>query len=195
MIGRISGLLLEKLPLMVLVECAGVGYELHIPTSTFDRLPAINEKVVLLAHTIVREDAHLLYGFMRADEREVFRQLIKISGIGPRMAIAVLSGMSVSDLGRCIEQQDTAPLVRIPGIGKKTAERLLLEMKDKLQNVSGVDVAGVIASRPIHRDIVQALMSLGYREREISAVVSTLPVDIPIAEGVRLVLRQLGGSK
>ena len=192
MIGRICGLLLEKSPLMALVDCAGVGYEVHIPASTFDRLPALNQQVTLQAHTIVREDAHLLYGFATIDEREAFRQLIKISGIGPRMAIAVLSGLSVDDLVHCINQQDTGRLVKIPGIGKKTAERLLLELKDKFHTVGGASIAGGRESLPIHGDIMQALLALGYREREVSSVIKALPADTSVAEGVRLALRQLG---
>src|SRR5262245_7013580 len=132
MIGRLTGTLAEKTPPQVLVDVAGVGYELDVPMSTFYNLPALGERLTLLTHLVVREDAHLLYGFSSSPERTTFRQLIRIAGIGPRTALAILSGLSVSELAQAVSRQDAARLVKVPGIGKKTAERLLLELKDKL---------------------------------------------------------------
>src|SRR6476660_5318200 len=131
MIGRLSGILLEKNPPQLLVDCNGVGYEVSVPMSTFYNLPALGEKVVLLTHQVVREDAQLLYGFGQAEERQVFRELIKVTGIGARTALAILSGLSVNDLAQSITLQEAGRLTRVPGIGKKTAERLLLELKGK----------------------------------------------------------------
>ncbi|MBI4986783.1 MAG: Holliday junction branch migration protein RuvA, partial [Rhodocyclales bacterium] len=132
MIGRITGILLEKNPPQIVVDVHGVGYELDVPMSTFYHLPAVGEKVALHTHLLVREDAHCLYGFLGEDERAAFRQLLKISGVGARTALAVLSGLSVDELARAVALQEAGRLVKIPGIGKKTAERLLLELRDKL---------------------------------------------------------------
>ncbi len=146
MIGRLSGILLEKNPPQLLIDCNGVGYEVDVPMSTFYNLPALGEKVVLLTHLAVREDAHLLYGFGSAAEREVFRQLIKITGVGARTALSILSGMSVADLAQAVTLQEAGRLIKVPGIGKKTAERLLLELKGKL----GADL-GAAGGAPARR--------------------------------------------
>lgn len=187
MIGRIHGTLLDKSPPQILVDCAGVGYEIDVPMSTLYGLPAVGEKVALLTHLIVREDAHQLFGFASAAEREAFRALIRISGVGARIALAVLSGLSVNELAQAITAQDAARLTRVPGIGKKTAERVLLEMRGKL----GADLgrpAGAVAG---HADVLQALLALGYSEREASAVVSKLPADAGVDEGIRQALKLL----
>lgn len=159
-IARLAGLLAEKNPPLIVIDCHGVGYELWVPMSTFYNLPATGQPATLLTHLAVREDAHTLYGFATAEERDAFRALIKISGIGPRMALAVLSGMSVQDLGRAVTAQDAARLTKVPGIGKKTAERLLLELKGKLGPDLGAPAAA--AGDATQGDIQQALLALGY---------------------------------
>ena len=163
MIGKLSGILGDKNPPQVLVECNGVGYEVQVPMSTFYNLPARGDKVSLLTHFVVREDAHTLYGFETAGEREAFRQLIKISGVGPRTALAVLSGMGVADLAQAVTLQQSGRLIKVPGIGKKTAERLLLELKGKLGPDIGVQAG---AANSDEADILQALVALGYSEKE-----------------------------
>jgi holliday junction DNA helicase RuvA len=190
MIGRIAGTLLEKSPPHLLVDCNGVGYEIDVPMSTFYNLPSTGEKVVLLTQLIVREDAHLLYGFGTAEERTTFRELLKISGIGARMALAVLSGMSVQDLAQAITLQDAARLTRVPGIGKKTAERLLLELKGKL----GADIgaAGAAVSPSDHAtDILNALLALGYSDKEALAAIKSVPAGTGVSEGIKLALKTL----
>jgi Holliday junction DNA helicase RuvA len=188
MIGRLTGTLAEKAPPQVLVDVGGVAYELDVPMSTFYNLPAVGERLSLLTHLVVREDAHLLYGFGSADERTTFRQLIRISGIGPRTALAILSGLSVAELAQAVSRQESARLVKVPGIGKKTAERLLLELKDKL----APDLQGRSAvSSDAQGDIVQALLALGYNEREASAALKSLPPDVAVSEGIKLALRAL----
>src|ERR1700741_3611744 len=164
MIGRLSGILLEKNPPQLLVDCNGVGYEVDVPMSTYYNLPQLGEKVVLFTHQAIREDAHLLFGFGNANERAVFRQLIKISGIGARTALSILSGMSVADLAQAITLQEAGRLTKVPGIGKKTAERLLLELKGKLGADLG-HVAGV-AHSDATADILNALLALGYSDKE-----------------------------
>lgn len=191
MIGRLSGLLLEKSPPAVLLDVNGVGYEVDVPMSSFYELPEVGARVVLLTEFIVREDAQLLYGFLTAAERDTFRQLIRISGVGPRTALAVLSGMSVADLTQAVALQESARLVKVPGIGKKTAERLLLELKGKLAPVLP-SVAGSAATSDSGADIVRALLALGYSEREAAAAIRALPADVSVAEGIRQALRQLG---
>ncbi|MDR1854693.1 MAG: Holliday junction branch migration protein RuvA, partial [Azoarcus sp.] len=171
MIGRLSGILLEKNPPQILVDVGGVGYELDVPMSTFYDLPGNGEKVSLHTHFAVREDGHFLYGFATQEERATFRQLLKISGIGARMALAVLSGLSVAELAQAVKLQEAGRLVKIPGIGKKTAERLLLELRGKLD----ASPAAAFAGRPTRpnasdadarTDILNALLALGYNERE-----------------------------
>jgi Holliday junction DNA helicase RuvA len=188
MIGRIHGTLLEKNPPHVLVDCHGVGYELDVPMSTFYNLPALGASVTLLTQFIVREDAQLLFGFASADERDAFRALIKISGVGARTALAVLSGMSVQELAQAVTLQDVARLKRVPGIGPKTAERLLLELKGKL----GADLGrGAAAAAPGAADVMQALVALGYSEKEAAAACKSLPADVGVNEGIRQALKAL----
>lgn len=192
MIGKLSGTLLEKNPPQVLVDCHGVGYEVDVPMSSFYGLPALGERVSLLTHFVVREDAQILYGFATAAEREAFRQLIKISGVGPRTALGVLSGLSVADLAQAVTAQEAGRLVKIPGIGKKTAERLLLELKGKL----GADIGGLQAQSPAaggdaHADIQQALMALGYSDKDANAAVKALPAAVGVSEGIKLALKAL----
>jgi Holliday junction DNA helicase RuvA len=188
MIGRLSGTLLEKNPPQLLIDCGGVGYEVSVPMSTFYNLPGLGEKVVLLTHLAVREDAHLLYGFGNAEEREVFRQLIKISGVGARTALSILSGMSVAELSSAITLQESGRLTRIPGIGKKTAERLLLELKGKL----GADIgAGGAQHGDASSDILNALLALGYSDKEATLAMKQVPAGTGVSEGIKLALKAL----
>jgi Holliday junction DNA helicase RuvA len=189
MIGKLTGTLSDKNPPQLLVDCNGVGYEVDVPMSTFYNLPSVGEKVSLLTHFVVREDAQILYGFGTSSERDAFRQLIKISGVGPRTALSVLSGMSVGDIAQAVTAQDAGRLVKVPGIGKKTAERLLLELKGKL----GADIgAGHPAARSdAQADILQALVALGYSDKEASASVKLLPGDVGVSEGIKLALKAL----
>ncbi len=190
MIGRIQGRLLEKNPPQILVDVHGVGYEIDVPMSTFYNLPGVGEDVVLLTHFVVREDAQLLYGFLTAREREIFRLLIRISGIGARTALSVLSGMSVDALAQAVSKQDTAMLTRVPGIGKKTAERLVLELKGKI----GADLSGVTlgaAANDARSDVAAALIALGYSEREAFAAAKRLPEDISVNDGIREALKSM----
>ncbi len=191
MIGKLSGTLLEKSPPQVLVDCGGVGYEVDVPMSTFYGLPQLGEKVALLTHFVVREDAQLLYGFATATEREAFRQLIKVSGVGPRMALSLLSGMSVAELAQAVTAQEAGRLVKVPGIGKKTAERLLLELKGKLGADLGPLAGGGLPLGDSHGDIQQALIALGYNEKEAAAALKALPADVGVSEGIKLALRAL----
>jgi len=188
MIGKLTGTLLEKNPPEVLVDCHGVGYEVLVPMSTFYNLPAVGEKVALLTQFIVREDAQLLYGFGTAPERQAFRELIKISGVGPRTALSILSGLGVQDLAQAISLQESGRLVKVPGIGKKTAERLLLELKGKL----GADMgARTHAANDSQADILQALLALGYSDKEAAAALKALPPDVGVSEGIKLALKAL----
>jgi Holliday junction DNA helicase RuvA len=188
MIGRLSGTLLEKNPPQLLVDCGGVGYEVDVPMSTFYNLPATGEKIVLLTHLAVREDAHLLYGFGTAEERNVFKQLIKISGVGARTALSILSGMSVADLSQAVTLQEAGRLTKVPGIGKKTAERLLLELKGKL----GADIgaAGVVHGDTTS-DILNALLALGYSDKEATIALKQVPAGTGVSEGIKLALKAL----
>ena len=188
MIGRLSGVLLEKNPPQVLVDCNGVGYEVDVPMSTFYNLPHTGEKVALFTHYVVREHAHLLFGFGTASERAVFRQLIKITGVGARMALSILSGMTIGDLAQAVTLQEAGRLVKVPGIGKKTAERLLLELKGKLGDAL---TAPATVANSSQADILQALVALGYSDREASATLKTLPADVEVAAGIKLALRAL----
>jgi Holliday junction DNA helicase RuvA len=189
MIGRIEGRLLEKNPPGILVDANGVGYEIDVPMSTFYQLPSISERVTLLTHLIVRDDAHQLYGFSTNSERAAFRELIKISGVGARTALSVLSGLSVSELAQTITLQESGRLTRVPGIGKKTAERLLLELKGKL----GADLgtAKTTAASDTAADVIRALLALGYNEREANAAVRGLPADAEVSDGIRFALKSL----
>jgi len=188
LIGRLAGKLLSKQPPQVLVDCGGVAYEVDVPMSTFYNLPATGEPVTLLTHLAVREDAHVLYGFATAEERAAFRQLIRISGVGARTALSVLSGLSVAELGNAVTMQDAARLTKVPGIGKKTAERLLLELKGKISEATVRPAAGTAG------DVVNALVGLGYSEKEALAAVKGQPPGIAVAEGIRAALKALAKS-
>ena len=188
MIGRLSGTLAGKTPPQVLVDVAGVGYEVDVPMSTFYLLPGLGEKVVLLTHFVVREDAQLLYGFLSAEERSTFRQLVRISGVGPRTALSILSGLSVAELVQAVALQETGRLMKVPGIGKKTAERLLLELKGKLGDAIGTPSA---QADDAQADILQALVALGYNDREAAMALKALPPGVTVGEGIKLALRSL----
>jgi Holliday junction DNA helicase RuvA len=190
MIGRLSGILLEKNPPQIVLDVQGVGYEVDVPMSTFYNLPALNEKVVLHTQLIVREDAHLLYGFLTHEERIAFRQLLKISGVGPKLALSVLSGLSIGDLAAAVANKDAARLTRIPGVGKKTAERLLLELQGKF-SVAGAGATQGVAAVLSGNDIVNALLALGYNEKEADWAAKQLPKDANVSDGIRLALKLL----
>lgn len=190
MIGKLTGTLLEKNPPEVLVDCHGVGYEVQVPMSTFYNLPQVGQPISLLTHFIVREDAQLLYGFATAQERQTFRELINISGVGPRMALSLLSGLSIEELAQAVATQEAGRLVKVPGIGKKTAERLLLELKGKLGDAVVTGAAAQVKS-DAQADILQALLALGYSDKEASACLKQLPADIGVSEGIKLALKGL----
>jgi Holliday junction DNA helicase RuvA len=190
MIGRLTGILAEKNPPQILLDVQGVAYEVDVPMSTFYNLPATGERIALFTHLVVREDAHLLFGFGSEAERRAFRQLMKISGIGARTALSVLSGLSVAELAQAVTMQDAGRLTKIPGIGKKTAERLLLELKDKL----GADVTtgvGVHRPPPVSSDVLHALGALGYSDKEAIAVVKKLPDGLAVGDAIRQALKLL----
>ena len=189
MIGSLKGVLAAKTPPRVLLDVHGVGYEIDVPMSTFYNLPAIGETVLLLTHFVVREDAQVLFGFLSAEERATFRELVKISGVGPRTALSILSGLSVAELSNAVTRQDAARLVKVPGIGKKTAERLLLELKGKLGPDLGAAAAVPLADN--QADIAQALLALGYNERDAQAALRALPADVGVSDGIKLALRAL----
>ena len=190
MIGRITGTLLEKRPPQLLVDVAGVGYEIDVPMSTFYHLPANGARVTLHTHLIVREDAHLLYGFGSEEERQLFRQLLKISGVGAKMALAVLSGMSAADLAQAVALQDVGRLTKVPGIGKKTAERLVLELRDKI--ATGISVPGAPAAAPTPgSDVLNALLALGYNDREAQWAIKQLPPEAAVSDAIRQALKLL----
>ncbi|MCA2998316.1 MAG: Holliday junction branch migration protein RuvA [Rhodocyclaceae bacterium] len=194
MIGRIAGTLLEKNPPQVQVDANGVGYDIDVPMSTFYNLPRIGEKVVLFTHLVVREDAHLLFGFGSESERAAFRSLIKVSGVGPKVALALLSGLSVNDLAVAVAMQETDRLTNIPGIGKKTAERLLLELKDKFKVDQGVAIGGggsTTVALSINADVLNALLGLGYSEKEALLAVKALPAEASLSDAIRLALKSL----
>ena len=193
MIGRITGRLAEKNPPQILIDVNGVGYELEAPMSTFYGLPALGQNVSLATHMAVREDGHFLYGFATEDERAAFRQLLKVAGIGARTALAVLSGLSVHDLAQAVALQETGRLVKIPGIGKKTAERLLLELRDKLAKALPAVAGSVTANLPgdDRADIVNALLALGYNEKEALGAVKNLPEGVGVSDGIRQALKGL----
>lgn len=196
MIGRLSGILLEKNPPQILVDTHGIGYDLEVPMSTFYSLPDIGKAVILHTHLAIREDGHFLYGFASHDERTTFRQLLKVSGIGARTALAILSGLSVSDLVQAVALQESGRLIKIPGIGKKTAERLLLELRDKLgkdlpSSPSGHVSASSLPQSGARVDILSALLALGYNEREANHAIKTLPDDIDVSSGIRQALKHL----
>lgn len=190
MISRLAGILLEKNPPQILIDCNGVGYEVDVPMSTFYNLPATGEKIILHTHLAIREDAHVLFGFGSHEERTTFKQLIKISGVGARTALSILSGMSVADLAQAITLQETGRLIKVPGIGKKTAERLLLELKGKLGAHLTANSGGGITSDS-SSDVLNALIGLGYSDKEALAAVKLLPSDCSVSEGIKLALKSL----
>ena len=191
MIGKLTGQLLEKSPPEVLLDCHGVGYEVLVPMSTFYNLPGVGEQVSLLTQFIVREDAQLLYGFASAPERATFRELIKVAGVGPRTALGILSGLGVADLAQAITLQEPGRLVKVPGIGKKTAERLLLELKGKLGADMGAGGARAQVKSDAQADILQALLALGYNDKEAAAALKALPPDVGVSDGIKLALKAL----
>ena len=190
MIGRLVGILAQKQPPQVLVDVQGVGYELDVPMSTFYQLPAVGERVALHTQLVVREDAQQLYGFLTEAERGTFRQLLKVAGVGARTALAVLSGLSVSELIEAVVRQETGRLTKIPGIGKKTAERLLLELKDKMGTETNVGLAGP-RSAPVPSDVLHALIALGYNEREALGALKTVADGSSVADGIKQALKSL----
>lgn len=189
MIGRLHGRIIEKNPPQVLVDVSGVGYEVDVPMSTFCDLPEAGGEVTLLTHLVVREDAELLYGFATKAEQLAFRTLIRISGVGPRIALALLSGMSTDQLAQAVESGETALLTRVPGIGKKTAERLVLELRGKLAPAGIMTPAGAPGSA--RADVAAALLALGYSDREAQAAAKKVPEDVSVSEGIRLALKSL----
>ncbi len=190
MIGRIQGILLQKNPPQLLVDCQGVGYEIDVPMSTFYNLPSVGEKVTLFTHLAIREDAHVLYGFGSLDERSLFRQLIRISGVGARTALALLSGLSVNDMSQAVVLQDTSRLTSIPGIGKKTAERLLLELKGKLET-GPLSAISSGTQNDAMADIKNALLALGYSEKETTLAIQQVPGNCSVSDGIKMALKAL----
>jgi Holliday junction DNA helicase RuvA len=190
MIGRLHGTLLEKTPPLVLIDCNGVGYECEVPMSTFYNLPAVGEKVVMLTHFVVREDAQLLYGFGTNQERATFRQLLKVNGIGAKSALSILSGLSIDELVQAVALQEASMLTRVPGVGKKTAERLLLELKDKF-TIDGVAAMNSTQPKSASSDILNALLALGYNEREALASVKLLDKEVSVTDGIKQALKLL----
>ncbi len=193
MIGRLTGILLEKNPPQIVLDVHGVGYEVDVPMSTFYNLPALNERVVLHTQFVVREDAQLLYGFLTHEERIAFRQLLKISGVGPKLALSVLSGLSLADLAAAVVNKDAGRLTKIPGVGKKTAERLLLELQGKFVATGMVSAQGVVAASASN-DIVNALQALGYNEKEADWAAKQLPKEANVSDGIRQALKLLSKS-
>jgi len=193
-IGRLTGILLEKHPPQVLLDVQGVGYEVDVPMSTFYDLPEIGVQAALYTHLIIREDVHLLFGFATESERQTFRQLVKISGVGARTALALLSGLSVSDLHHAVATQDSARLIRVPGIGKKTAERLLLELRDKLDStIINLDKALSVSTND--DDILNALLSLGYNDKEANWAIKQISTNATVSDGIRQALQLLSKEK
>jgi Holliday junction DNA helicase RuvA len=190
MIGRISGILLDKTPPLALIDCNGVGYECEVPMSTFYLLPQVGEKVTLLTHFVVREDAQLLFGFGTNQERLMFRQLLKVNGIGAKSALAILSGLSIDELIQAVSLQEAGLLTRVPGIGKKTAERLLLELKDKFTLDSALSIKGS-GITSISQDVLNALIALGYNERESLNAVKSLDANLTVNDGIKQALKYL----
>jgi Holliday junction DNA helicase RuvA len=190
MIGRISGILLDKTPPLALIDCSGVGYECEVPMSTFYLLPQVGEKVTLLTHFVVREDAQLLFGFGTHQERLMFRQLLKVNGIGAKSALAILSGLSIDELIQAVSLQEAGLLTRVPGIGKKTAERLLLELKDKFTLDSALSMKGS-GITSMSQDVLNALIALGYNERESLNAVKSLDANLTVNDGIKQALKYL----
>ena len=193
MISRLSGRLIEKMPPQIVIDVQGVGYEVDVSMQTYYVLPALNESASLYTQLVVREDAHLLFGFATREERATFRQLVKVSGIGAKTAMGILSALSSDDLANAIDREDLKCLSSVPGIGKKTAERMVLELRGKLSSLT--PVGGLFgASAPetqSHDDVASTLLALGYTEKEARAAVKTLPKDVDVSEGVRLALKNI----
>ena len=190
MIGRIQGILVQKNPPRIVVDCQGVGYEIDVPMSTLYQLPELGTQVTLLTHFLVREDAQLLFGFASETEREAFRCLIKISGVGARTALSILSGMSVPEIAQAVLMQESARLTTIPGIGKKTAERLLLELKGKFGTMLTA-IPGVTVKQEVSTEILQALLALGYSDKEAVLAIKQIPTDVSVSDGIRAALKTL----
>jgi Holliday junction DNA helicase RuvA len=192
MIGRIKGILIEKIPPFILLDCQGVGYEIEVPMTTFFDLPDEGSEITLLTHLVVREDAHLLFGFATTSERQMFRQLIKVNGIGAKVALSILSSIESNELTNAIKTDDTDMLIKIPGIGKKTAERLVLELKDRLKDME-VSQASKNAITNID-DIENALISLGYSASQASIAIKALPDNITVNDGIRQALKSFSNN-
>ncbi|QDD11371.1 Holliday junction branch migration protein RuvA [Candidatus Methylopumilus planktonicus] len=190
MIGKISGILLDKTPPLALIDCNGVGYECEVPMSTFYLLPQVGDKVTLLTHFVVREDVQLLFGFGTNPERLMFRQLLKVNGIGAKSALAILSGLSIDELIQAVSLQEAGLLTRVPGIGKKTAERLLLELKDKFTLDSALSIKGS-GITSISQDVLNALIALGYNERESLNAIKSLDINLTVNDGIKQALKYL----
>ncbi len=193
MIGSVRGKLTFKQAPAIIIECQGVGYEVETPMSTYLDLPPIGADLSLFTHLLVREDAQILYGFATGSERSLFRILLKVSGVGAKMGLGILSAMSVGDFQRCVEYEDAAMLTKIPGIGKRTAERLIIEMRDRIGTVSAAESASKVAvEQGACSEAVDALIALGYKPREVNKLVGNLDVDGKSAEDIiRLALRQV----
>ncbi|HLT04643.1 MAG TPA: Holliday junction branch migration protein RuvA [Pseudomonas sp.] len=185
MIGRLHGTLADKQPPFLLLDVSGVGYELEVPMTTLYRLPPVGESLTLHIHLVVREDAQLLYGFAEKRERELFRELIRLNGVGPKLALALMSGLEVDELVRCVQSQDTARLMKIPGVGKKTAERLLVELKDRFKAWEAIPGSAPVTLEPsasvavssAESDAVSALIALGFKPQEASRAVAAVQED------------------
>ena len=192
MIGRIKGILIEKIPPFILLDCQGVGYEIEVPMTTFFDLPDEGSEVSLLTHLVVREDAHLLFGFATTSERHMFRQLIKVNGIGAKVALSILSSIESNELTNAIKTDDTNMLIKIPGIGKKTAERLVLELKDRVKDIEVSQASKNVITNI--DDIENALISLGYSASQASIAIKALPDNISVNDGIRQALKSFSNN-
>ena len=192
MIGRIKGILIEKIPPFILLDCQGVGYEIEVPMTTFFDLPDEGSEVSLLTHLVVREDAHLLFGFATTPERHMFRQLIKVNGIGAKVALSILSSIESNELTNAIKTDDTNMLIKIPGIGKKTAERLVLELKDRVKDIEVTQSSKNVITNI--DDIENALISLGYSASQASIAIKALPDNISVNDGIRQALKSFSNN-
>jgi len=196
MIGSLRGRLTAKLAPQIVVECSGVGYEVETPMSTFLELPELGSDLFLHTHLLVREDAQILYGFSTEDERLMFRTLLKVNRVGAKMALGILSAMSTNDFRRCVELEDTTSMSKIPGVGKKTAERLVIEMRDRIGAASpgGGKAASLTVEASARNEAVDALVALGYKPKEVNSLIANLDIESKSAEDIiRLALRQVSG--
>ncbi len=199
MIGRLSGILLHKEPPSLLLDVGGVGYEIDAPMSAFYELPATGQSVTLYTHLVVRDDAHLLYGFVRDSQRQLFRQLLKVNGVGPRVALAILSGLTDQEFTQCVMREDIARLIKVPGIGRKTAERLIIDMRDKvdpgLLQSGGATRPAMLAADPV-QEAISALLALGYKPPEASRAVQNIPPEgLSSEELIRQALKGMVGVR